>query len=118
LILRQASSGSRGPSRLELVDEQVVDLEQVGDVGCGVVELGPAERAFEPVGEPVALGEGDAELPFVEGGERGGREPEEPRRDLGVEEPSGHGSAGELEHLQVLGGGVEDGQRLRLHDGA
>ena len=52
----------RGRAPRSSAIEHVVQLEQVGDVGGGVLALVVGERAAQPVGQPVALGDGDLQL--------------------------------------------------------
>lgn len=95
---------------LEASGLAVVELDQVGDVGGGVLELTVGERSAQPVTQAVGLGEADPQLAGQQGGQRGGGRAEEAGGDLGVEEAPGHGGAGGVEHLEVLAGGVHHGQ--------
>ena len=54
------------------------------------------------------LGTRRAELALVQFGQRRQPEPEEAGRDLGVEDPGRHCAGRDLQHLEVLGGGVDD----------
>lgn len=76
-----------------------------------VLALLVAERPARPVGELVALLEAQVQKVLGEGSERGCRHAEEPRRELRVEKPPRRRAARPFEDLEVLFGGVDDGER-------
>jgi hypothetical protein len=106
----------RAAALVEPGRQPLVQLDEVGHVGCGVGELGVGEGSSEPVGEAVGLGQRHSELPLEEGGERRARVAEEPGGQLGVDEVPGDGAAAALEDLEVLSGGVHDGPARALED--
>ena len=75
-----------GPSAGQLGDEAVVQLEQGGDVGGGVLRWAVGQRPAQPVGEPVALGRRDAELALQQRHQRRRAVADEAGGDLGVEQ--------------------------------
>ncbi len=90
--------------------QHVVQLQQVGDVGGRVGELGRPERSTQPVGEAVRLGRAHLQLPLEQGRQRGARVAEEAGEQLGVDQPGRDGPTGSLEHLHVLARRVHDGE--------
>ena len=113
LVERPLPAGPLASSRL---CSRSCDLEQVGDVGRGVLELARLERPAQPVGEPVGLGQPQAELALVQRGQRRRGHAEEAGGDLGVEQALRDGAAGEVEDLEVLVGGVQHRERVAVED--
>ena len=104
--------------RHEPVGDDAVELDEVGDVVRRVLALLCAERPARPVRQLVALLEAQPQQLLDEHDERGRRQAEEPRRELRVEKPRRGGTARPLEDLEVLVGGVDDGQsRTGKHGG-
>ena len=102
--------------RLELGDEHVLQLEQVGDVARGVRLLVVGERPAQPVGEPIALGGVDAELGLQQRGERRRAVAGEACGELRVEQARRHRPADVGQHVEVLLSGVQHGERLRVEE--
>ncbi len=90
--------------------QPVVQLEQVRDVGGGVAQLRLAERATQPVGEAVRLRQSHAELAVEQRGERRRGVAEEACLELGVDELAGDRATRAFEDLEILAGGVHDGE--------
>jgi hypothetical protein len=97
--LEAAALGERG-GELGLEAEQVLDVR--GGVGALIV----VQRAAQPIGEAVALGEVHVVVLLDQGGQRRERVPAEPGRQLGVEQVSRQHPAGPVQHLEVLARGV------------
>ena len=135
LTRRQACSGSRPPrSRrrtashsssthcqpapgLEVGDQLLVDLQQVLDVAGGVGELVVVERPGQPVGQAVALGQPDAQDALVEARPTTAWTcPTNPAAIWVSNRWAGTGAAGQLEHLEVLVGGVQHGHAVAVED--
>jgi hypothetical protein len=104
----------RPPELGELGVEPVLQREQVFDVGRRVLLLGARERTPEPIGQPIALGRGLAQLTLHEDDERRRGVADEARRDLGVVEVTRNCTGSVGEHVEVLLGGVEHGQGVGL----
>jgi len=106
------------PARREPVGDHAMELDEVGDVVRRVLALLCAERPARPVRQLVALLEAQPQQLLDERDERGRRQAEEPRRELRVEKPRRGGAARPFEDLEVLVGGVDDGQsRTGKHGG-
>ncbi len=101
---------------LELGLEAILDVQQVGDVGDRVVQLGLGQWAAEPVGQSVTLGQALAQLPLVERRERGAAQPQEAGGHLRVEDGGRHSSTRTIEDLEILGRGVQHGQSVPVED--
>ena len=92
-----------------------MDLQQVGNIGCGVVHLGAGERPGQPVGEAVSLRQLESELAFMQRSQGRRGHPHEAGSQLRVEQVPRHGSADSVEYLQILTGGVHDHQQIGLN---
>ena len=123
-LLAFAQCPFQAPECPQLFGEHVAQLQQVGDVVQGVGDLALRNRTDQPVGEPVGLGERNAEHLVHQAGQRRRGEPEEAGDDLGVEDGGGDGPAGRHEHIEILRRGVghrdarpaeDPGQRRRVH---
>ncbi len=100
---------------VEPLGERLIGGAQMDDIGQGIDDLALAQRACRPVGE--AHGFVDAR-PGELGGQSlvadGVAEAADHGRDLGVEERAGDPAQHMIENLQVLAGGVEDLEQLRV----
>ena len=99
---------------VELGAQRRPQVVEVGDVGGRVGEGVVAERAAQPVGQAVGLGQVDAEPPLQQHAEAGRAQADEPGGDLGVDQVAGHDAARPLEDLEVLAGGVHDAHRVAV----
>ena len=95
-----------------LAAEPVVHLEQVLDVGGGVLHLVVGQRPAQPVGEPIALGRRHTDLALQQRHQRRRAVAGEPGGDLRVEHPRRDRPGGVGQHVEVLLGGVDDAQRV------
>ena len=109
---RRSSHSSRRPLEPAVLgqslDECVVQCREVFDIRGGVRALVGGERPAGPVGEPIALGEPDAEHPFAQCRERRCAVAEEPGGDLRVEQVRRAHAARAFENGEVLVAGVRD----------
>ena len=87
----------------ELVDH----VEQVGDVGGGVLELGLREGSPRPVGIPLGLGHPDVQHPKQQRAQAlAGPQPDEAGDQLGVEQGGRPDVESQREQREVRAGGV------------
>jgi hypothetical protein len=90
----------------QLLGEDPAQLEEVVHVGHRVGALVGAEGAAEPIGQAVALGQVHAHVALGQGRQRRQRVAHEPGGELRVEQRPRQHTARQIEHLEVLGGGV------------
>jgi hypothetical protein len=86
----------------------------VGHVGGRVDEGFLAERAPEPVREPVGLAQVDAQAALQQHAQARRAEADEPGGDLRVHQVGRADAAGPLQDLEVLAGGVHDARDRAL----
>jgi hypothetical protein len=79
------------------------------DVARRILQLLIGERAVEPVGETVSLRDSYPQLMVEKVAERGTRVAHEARGDLGVEQGRRGAPTGQLENLEILTGGMDEG---------
>ena len=95
------------PWRGEVDAHEVAQLDEHLDVEGGVAQPRLGQRAGGPVDRGVLLGQAQAEVVLDHRGEADPGQPEEPSRQLGVEELAGP-QADLGQARQVLGGRVQD----------
>lgn len=99
------------PSSHQVLGEEASQLEEVLDVGGCIDALVGTQGTPKPVGQAITLGEVNSQQPFGQRRQRRQGMGNEPRRQLGIEELARQHTAGQVQHLQVLGGGVHHHQR-------
>ena len=105
--------GPRQPADFgELGHQPFVHFEQVLDIDGGVRALAVGQRTTQPVGQPVALGRRDPDLPLQQRDQRRRAVAHETSGQLRVEHLRRDGPDRVGQHVEVLLGSVDHTQRL------
>ena len=88
------------------------------NIAGGIRFLIVGERPTQPVGEPIALGDGDLEFALQQAGQRWRSVANKTGSELGVEETLWHCATRMSEHIEVLLRGVQHALRVALEQRA
>ncbi len=99
---------------LQLLDQTLVQLEEVGHVGSGVFIRPLREGPRHPVSQTIGLREADAQLALHQGAQARSAVADEACCHLGVEQAGRDGFTFVAQYLQVLHGGVHHAKSVTL----